>query len=584
MTGNDEKLRKGNAKRLVFYAFRFRKHLMIGLLFMVLAMLLQLLSPFIIRFLMDHELNQASINMARVIQISGLYLLVMGGESMFNYLSGIQLRITAMKVITDMRRNLYRKIHSLPVSYFDSKASGAIVSKITNDTAAVQSLYIKVLGQILISTGYIFGVYVALFFINPSYALIMLLVTPIVIGLLFFYNIKGRTLNDMIRGKISEMNGVLTEAISGISIIQVYNQQKKIYRNYEKLSKENYDSRMKLLVLNSSATYNAIGMIRDICFILVIYYFGNLFLRSQTTTTVGTLYVYIGYNTILFHHMTQIMEQMQEMEKANAAANHVFELLDTPSPDIPKEADMRSIAGDVSIEHVSFYYKDEEYVLNDINIQAKRGETIALVGHTGSGKSSIMNLLLKFYAPQKGRILIDGMDLSEVNDAQIRQYLGIVLQEPFIFSGTVLSNITLGNPKITREKAEEALRMVGGDAIMQSLDKGMDTEVIEKGATLSSGQRQLITFARALAHDPRILVLDEATSSVDSETEQMIQNAMSVLMKNRTTFVIAHRLSTIKNANRIYLLHKGRIAEEGNHDELIALKGRYYKMYQMQSR
>ncbi len=583
MTKNDEKLQKGNAKGLVAYAFRFKKSLMTGLMFLILAMLLQLLSPFLIRYLMDNEFTKENIDMTRVLSISGIYILVMGLESLFNYFSGIQLRITAMKVITDMRRSLYRKIHSLPVSYFDSKAGGTIVSRVTNDTAAVQSMYIKVLGQIFISSGYILGIYVAFFFINPPFALLMLLIMPIFIGLMYYYNIKGRTLNDIIRKKIGEMNGILTEAISGISIIQVYNRQKKTHQNYEKISRENYDSRMKLLVLNSAATYNAIGIVRDICFILLIFYFGNRFLENHADTSAGMLYVYIGYNTILFHHMTQIMEQIQEMEKANAAANHIFELLDTPSPTALDEVGIREIEGNVRIENVSFYYKDEEYVLNDIHIRANKGETVALVGHTGSGKSSIMNLLLKFYTPQKGRITIDGMDLNSLNDREIRKYLGIVLQEPFLFSGTVLSNITLGNPDISREKALESLRMVGGDAILHSLEKGIDTAVVEKGATLSSGQRQIITFARALAHDPRILVLDEATSFVDSETEQLIQNAMGVLMQNRTTFVIAHRLSTIRNANRIYVLHKGRIAEEGSHDELIAKRGRYYNMYRMQS-
>lgn len=581
---NKDRLGKGNAKRLIAYAFRFKKSLIFGLIFMVFAMLLQLLSPFIIRNLMDNELPKEHIDLSRVIAISGVYLLVMGLESVFHYFSGIQLRVTAMKVITDMRQHLYRKIHSLPVSYFDSKSSGTIVSHITNDTAAVQSLYIKVLGQILISSGYIFGIYVALFFINPAYALLMSLILPLFIGLMYFYNRKGRTLNDIIRKKIGEMNGMLNEAISGISIIQVYNQQDRVKRRYEVRSKENYQSRMKLLVLNSAMTYNAIGFLRDICFILLVYYFGNAWLAKQMDTSAGMLYVYIGYTTILFHHMTQIMEQLQEMEKANAAANHVFALLDTKSPTLPQKRGMLHIEGNVTMEGVSFYYKDEEYVLRDIHIKANKGETIAIVGHTGSGKSSLMNLLLKFYTPQKGRITIDGMDLNTLHDMEIRQHLGIVLQEPFLFSGTVLSNITLDNQNITKEQAINALKMVGGESILNALEHGIDTAVVEKGATLSSGQRQLITFARALAHDPKILVLDEATSSVDSETEQIIQNAMRVLMKNRTTFVIAHRLSTIKHADRIYLLRKGRIAEEGTHDELIALKGRYYKMYQMQSR
>jgi probable multidrug resistance ABC transporter ATP-binding/permease protein yheH len=311
-----------------------------------------------------------------------------------------------------------------------------------------------------------------------------------------------------------------------------------------------------------------------------------MFLNGSSLATVGGIYIYIQYLNILFNNLTRITEQLRDMQKAGVAAKHIFEVLDMKSMENVGKSDVEesSIKGEVIFENVSFYYKDDEYVLNDINIKVKNGQNIGLVGHTGSGKSSIMNLLMKFYAPQKGRILIDGLDLVDLSDKFIRKQMGIVLQEPFLFSGTILSNITLNNTNITRDDAINALKMVGGEELLLSLKNGIDTQVVERGATLSSGQRQLISFARALAHNPKILILDEATSSIDSETEQIIQNAMQVLMKGRTTFVIAHRLSTIKNADRIYLLDRGRILEEGNHEELIELRGKYYNMYQMQGR
>lgn len=572
---------KLDIKRLAAYAMFFKKNLCLGLIFLLIAMLAQLAAPVIIRNIMDHEFVKNPINISSVIRLSGIYILVIAMDSVFQYLSGVELRITAMKIVSKMRIDLYKKIQSLELRFFDNSAGGQIVSKVMNDTEAVQNLYVKVMGQIMISICYIIGVHVALFIISPGFALNILTVLPLIAFLVYFYNKKAKQYNNVIRTKLGSMNAFINETIQGISIIQVFGKQEKLKKDFDKITSESYKQKLKLLTINSTSTYTGVGIIKNIAYVILIYYFGKLFLNTRSATSVGMLYVYVGYIGIYFHHLTQIMEQLGEMEKSGIAASHVFELLDRKSV-VAGYKEVDAVLGNVSFRSVSFYYKEGEYVLNNINIEAKKGETIALVGHTGSGKSSVMNLLLKFYEPQKGDIYIDDMLLKDLNEQSVRKHMAIVLQEPFLFTGTILSNITLSNESISREKAIGSLRLLGADDFLDSLKDGIDTPVVERGQTLSSGQRQLISFARALAYDPKILILDEATSSVDTETEQIIQKAMQVLMGGRTTFIIAHRLSTIRNADRIYMLEKGRIKESGTHEELIEKQGKYYDMYRTQ--
>ena len=572
---------KLDIKRLAAYALYFKKNLCLGLIFLLIAMLAQLAAPVIIRNIMDHEFVKNPINISSVIRLSGIYILVIAMDSVFQYLSGVELRITAMKIVSKMRIDLYKKIQSLELRFFDNSAGGQIVSKVMNDTEAVQNLYVKVMGQIMISICYIIGVHVALFIISPGFALNILTVLPLIVFLVYFYNKKAKQYNNVIRTRLGSMNAFINETIQGISIIQVFGKQEKLKKDFDKITSESYKQKLKLLTINSTSTYTGVGIIKNIAYVILIYYFGKLFLNTRSATSVGMLYVYVGYIGIYFHHLTQIMEQLGEMEKSGIATSHVFELLDRKSL-VAGYKEVDAVLGNVSFRSVSFYYKEGEYVLNNINIEAKKGETIALVGHTGSGKSSVMNLLLKFYEPQKGEIYIDDMLLKDLNEQSVRKHMAIVLQEPFLFTGTILSNITLGNESISREKAIGSLRLLGADDFLDSLKDGIDTPVVERGQTLSSGQRQLISFARALAYDPKILILDEATSSVDTETEQIIQKAMQVLMRGRTTFIIAHRLSTIRNADRIYMLEKGRIKESGTHEELIEKQGKYYDMYRTQ--
>lgn len=573
---------KEDIKRLASYTLLFKSNFLKGLLFLLLAVVFELLAPFAVRKIFDEELKKAVIDKNSILYWIGLYLFVNITAMIFQYMSDIQLKIMAMRIVQKMRVQIYSNIQRIGISFFDNMPAGSIVSKVTNDTLAVQGLYVKVLGEIFKSTVYVISIYIILFTIQTQFALLATFLLPLVAFIIYIYNKKARVYNNVIRSKVSELNGAINETVQGISVIQAFNNQEQIQKDFDKTNEERVNQRTKLLVLNSATSYNIISTLRNIVFVVMIYYFGNKVIKDNAVTSVGLLYVYVDYISILFHHIHQIVQQMNEMSKSTVASSHVFEMIDKDGKDISDEK-IEKINGTVEFKDISFYYKKDEYVLKNINISAEKGQTIALVGHTGSGKSSIMNLLLKFYQPQQGKILIDGMDLQTLQDQTIRDHMGIVLQEPYLFTGTILSNITLNKENISRQDAKKALEMVGGDLVLGNLKDGIDEKVVERGATLSSGQRQLISFARALAQNPTILILDEATSSVDSETEKIIQSAMDVLMKGRTTFIIAHRLSTIKNADKIYLLEKGRIIEQGTHSELLDKKGKYFDMYKTQS-
>jgi ATP-binding cassette subfamily B protein len=315
--------------------------------------------------------------------------------------------------------------------------------------------------------------------------------------------------------------------------------------------------------------------------VALIWYFGGASLGVGSIVSIGVLYAFVDYLNRLFQPITGIVNQFAQLETARVASERVFSLLDEKGTDVSEKKEPR-YKGNVAFKNVWFGYKEGEYVLKNIDFEAKQGETVALVGHTGSGKSSIMNLLFRFYDIKEGKITIDGKDILSMPRQAVREHMGIVLQDPFLFTGTIASNVSLDNSDITREQVEKALKDVGADQLLKHLPLGFDEPVIEKGSTLSSGQRQLISFARALAYDPAILILDEATASIDTETEAVIQDALEVLKKGITTFIIAHRLSTIKNADQILVLDRGEIAERGNHDELMKQKGKYYQMYELQ--
>lgn len=507
----------------------------------------------------------------------GLLLLV----SAFAYGQRLMLQTTANKIVRKMRNDVYAHTQRLPVNYYDNLAAGQVVSRITNDTEAIRELYVGVLANFFTGTIYMAAIFGALFLLDTRLALITLPLIPILIVWIIVYRKFAAKYNRIIRAKLSEINAMINESIQGMTIIQAFRRQKETMKEFTEMNDHFFKYQNKLLSLNSITSHNLVNAVRNVLFLVVVWLFWGGSLGA--VVTVGVLYAYIDYMNRMFAPIVGIVNQLSNLETARVSAERVFKLMDEEGIDVAKGR-MERYKGNVSFEGVSFAYKKDEYVLKNITFHARQGETVALVGHTGSGKSSILNLLFRFYdlAEGKGRIVVDGTDVRDIPKQQLRQHMGIVLQDPFLFTGTIASNVSLDDPSISREKVVQALKDVGAYDMFMQLPDGIDAPVIEKGATLSAGQRQLISFARALAFDPAILILDEATASIDTETEAVIQAALDVLKKGRTTFVIAHRLSTIRQADQILVLDRGVIVERGNHDELMEHRGKYYAMYQLQ--
>ncbi len=518
---------------------------------------------------------------SRIIQLIALYFGIMVVAFFFQYGQSYYLQKAANRIIQTMRKDVFAQIQRLPIRYFDNLPAGKVVARITNDTEAIRELYVRVLANFFSSTVNIIGIIIALFLLNVKLGMVTLIILPLLVGWTLLFRKFATKYNRVIRARISDINAMINESINGMNIIQAFKREKETIEDFEKLNTEHYVYQSKMQRLNSLLNGNLVGALRVITLTLFIWYFGGMAASGESIVSLGVLYAMVNYLNRLFHPISGIVNQFANFEQAMVAGERVFALLDEEGMDVDDQRKPR-FKGHVEFDHVSFGYKEGEKVLKDIQFEARQGETIALVGHTGSGKSSIMNLLFRFYDYQEGSIRIDGTELKDIPHQTLREHMGIVLQDPYLFTGTILSNITLDDPKISREVAEKALRDVGADRVLANLEHGFDEPVVEKGSTLSSGQRQLISFARALAFNPAILILDEATSSIDTETESLIQEAMEVLKKGRTTFIIAHRLSTIKSADQILVLDKGSIVERGNHDELMELKGKYYQMYELQ--
>lgn len=516
-----------------------------------------------------------------IIMLLVLYMVLLIIAGVFKFFETYLLQRTSNEIIKRMRMDLFDHIQKLPIDYFTDRPAGTIVSRITNDTEAIRDLYERVLSIIVSSIVYMVGIFVALFILDAKLAAICLLVIPLIYLWMKVYKHFGTKYNTVIRATISDINGKINEAIQGMPIIQAFNQEKNTKDEFEQLNERHYQYQKKLVRLSALTSFNLVTALRNLTFVGFIWYFGSRALDMSSVISIGMLYAFVDYITRLFEPVSDIVNQLPLVEQARVAGNRVFEVMDYEG----EEVDTTEVAryrGHVQFEQVTFSYNGKDEVLKNISFEVKPGETAAFVGHTGSGKSSIMNLLFRFYDPQKGEIKIDGQPIKELSRQQVRSHMGIVLQDPFLFTGSIISNVTMNDPEIPRERAIEALKAVGAADFIEKLPNGYDETVTEGGSTFSLGERQLIAFARALAFNPAILILDEATAHMDTESESVIQQALDVLQKNRTTLIIAHRLSTIQHADRIFVLDKGSIIERGNHDTLMEDRGLYYQMHQMQ--
>lgn len=574
-------------KRLLTYLSYYKKQFTVGAILLLLAAALELTSPLIAKQLIDRVMtpavNSSNLDTMLLIQLLAGYLLVNLIGSLFRYISLLQLRKMSNSIVKKMRDQLFDHMHKLPVSYFDQIPAGKVVARITNDTEVLRSnFYVIVISNLLSNIIQIIGAFIALFLLNRTLGAAMLILIPILGIWQHFYTKYASRYNLAMREYISQISGQLNEFVQGMAIIQAFQRENQLQKEFNETVEKLFKTGRKYLLLDSSIAWGLGNLLRNSTILILITTLAAFFLDGRLAISAGLLYAFIDYINRLYDPIEGLVQTITNVQQSLAAGQRVFEFADQPVEKQQSEQ-LTVTNGDVSFQQVTFGYDPEQAILHDINFDVAAGETIALVGHTGSGKSSILNLLFRFYDPQQGKIVVDGQVIADYDRHSLRDSMAIVMQDPYLFTGTIASNIGMNDPTITEAMIIDALKQVGADYLLSRYEKGIHHPVVEKGNEFSSGERQLISFARALVFDPKILILDEATSHVDTETESIIQKAMTVLQKGRTTFMIAHRLSTIKQADQILVLDQGKIVERGTHASLVQGQGIYQQMYQMQA-
>lgn len=505
-------------------------------------------------------------------------------HSVVNYFVNYLYSLLSIKVANYMRYDMFDKLERLPINYFQSEADGRIVSKITNDTETVKGLFVSVISIVVEGLFKFVLIYASMFELNTQFAIVILFILPLIALWILTYRYYTNKYSTKIRALNSQINATLNENIKGIKVIQAFNQEKFIFDEFDALNHEYYDYRMKQMRLNVNVGGPVFGLFRRCTQIMVICFFGYKAVYTGQFATYGVMYAFVNYLGMLLDPIDLIMESIEVLEDATVSGKRIFDFLDLEEEQVDFKAEIDDFEGHVKFDHLSFKYsEDGPYVLKDISFEALPHQTVAFVGHTGSGKTTTMSLLMRFYDYIEGSITIDGKELNSMSKQAFRRHVGMVLQDPILFKGTIKSNISLNDEKVTDQMVLDALVSIGADEILHKYEEGINTPVANLGDNLSTGERQLLSFARAMLYNPSILILDEATANIDTQTEQMIQRALQVASQNRTTFIVAHRLSTIKHANLIVVLDGGRIIESGTHDELIKLGGKYYEMYLSQS-
>lgn len=505
----------------------------------------------------------------------GLILLCSG---ISNYIRNIYLVKGANEVYVRIQMQVYDHIQNLPIKYFDNMPAGSVVSRITSDVNQIRTFFVSTFVQILIIVLKIIFSYIVLFYVDVRFGLFMLALFPVMFIVLKIYN---KLSIDSIKGyrrKFSQSNGVINENYQNLEIIKAFNKEKESIEDWNKHNEERYKYWKKLNLVDSLLLHNITGVFRIVIFIGIVYYYSYSHFNNVYGITLGMVYLFINYTTDIIYRIADFTMGISNYIRAQGAAINIQEILKLEvEEDNHNDITEDNFRGNIKFEDVYFSYKDDFYVLRDLNLEIKENQTVAFVGHTGSGKSTIMNLIVKFYSATKGNVLINGRNIKDYSKEYLREKTAIVLQDSFLFEGTLLENITTSNDE---KIAREALSRVGGDFILES--RSLDSKVEVGGNNFSTGEKQLICLARALAKDPKILILDESTANIDSETEQNVSRAIEELKQGRTTLIIAHRLSTIKNADMIYVLRKGKVIESGTHEQLLALEGSYKKMYETQ--
>ena len=561
------------------YIKNSKKEYILGTVFSVLNVALGVLGVYVLSKVFDgiegSVTRQIVLKSLTIALGYGLILLCSG---ISNYIRNIYLVKGANEIYVRIQMQVYDHIQSLPIRYFDNIPAGSVVSRITSDVNQIRTFFVSSFIQIMIITLKILFSYVVLFYVDYRFALFMLLLLPIMYFVLKIYN---KLTIDSIKGyrrKFSESNGIINENYQNLEVIKAFNREKASIADWNKHNIERYVYWKKLNQVDSLLLHNITGVFRVILFIGIVYYYAySSFNNDIFGVTLGMVYLFINYTTDIIYRIADFTMGISTYVRAVGAANNIQEILKL---EVEKDIDMQrteDFRGNIEFKNLYFAYNEDDYVLKDINLEIKENQTVAFVGHTGSGKSTIMNLVVKFYEPSKGVLKIGGKDISKYSRKYLREHIAIVLQDSFLFEGTLLENITTSGDK---QLAKEALIQVGGEFILEN--HSLESKVEVGGSNFSTGEKQLICLARALAKNPKILILDESTANIDSETEQSVGKAITELKQGRTTLIIAHRLSTIKNADNIFVLNKGVVVESGNHEQLLQKNGAYKKMYETQ--
>ena len=568
-------------KTMLHYLMKVKYYILIGTILMPLSIYFKIQSPIVVGRILNELLKEGVgiVNYPEFWKDVKLFLYYLLLFAVLKFASELILAYGANKSIVYIQNDLFKKVLRFPVSYFDKEPAGRISSRVGNDPAQIKDFFQTAISYIIVPSLTILAILYKIVVLEPRLLIPLILPMPILAIGNYIYAKIMRDASFKVRQYVSEINSTFNETIGTIDVIRSFNGKDKKKKEFENLNESAFKEDRRLSMLAAYLGFNFSDTMKNLTLSLVIIYFGVGTLRGEDFANIGMIYIFINYTTQFFDNINNTMMSIGIFQRSMASAEHAFNMFDV---DLPLEdlTDNRvDLAGDVEFKDVDFSYVEGEQVLHNLSVKVGEGQSVGIVGRTGAGKSSLMNLLFRFYDPDRGEITIGGENICEMSLRDLRKDMSIVIQDPFLFMGTIESNVSLNTPGIDKEMVEDALIKVGAGDFVSKLENGIDTVVTEKGMTYSLGERQLISFARALVHNPKILVLDEATASIDSETERLIQHAIKTIQEGRTTFIIAHRLSTIMNCDKIIVLDKGRIVEEGTHEELLKLNGIYNEMW-----